>query len=92
MHKHGYTVPPDWQNRKCPHGLLPLLPDMPNFILGPGPRTTPRLKQPMMYSQLDECGRDCRHPRWPSSLFIAVLDHKTCRGCIFKYPYYHLEK
>ena len=43
MQKYGYSVPPDWQSRECPYGFLPLLPDMPNFILGPGPRTTPRL-------------------------------------------------
>ena len=71
---------------------LPLLPDMPNFILGPGHRTTPRLTQPQMYSQLDECDRNCRHPRWPTHLVIAVLDRDTCRGCIFKFPHYYLEK
>ena len=91
MHKHHFTVPADWQDRDCPPGYLPLLPDLPNSILGPGPRTTPRLREPMMYSQLDECDRYCRHPSWPSSLVIAVLDRNTCRGCIFKYPHYHLE-
>ena len=79
MRKHGYTVPPDWQDRDCPLGYLPLLPDMPNSILGPGHRTTPRLIQPQMYSQLDECDRNCRHPRWPVHLVIAVLDRDTCR-------------
>ena len=91
IRKHHYTVPADWQDRDCPAGYLPLLPDLPNFILDPGRNTTPRLIEPMMYSQLDECDRYCRHPRWPSSLVIAVLDRNTCRGCIFKYPHYHLE-
>ena len=35
--------------------------------------TTPRLIQPQMYSQLDECDRNCRHPRWPSSMSATEI-------------------
>ena len=61
MRKYNYTIPPDWQTRQRPHDYLPLLPDMPNFILGPGPRTTPRLKNADLFIQLDECNRYCKH-------------------------------
>ena len=91
MHKHGYSVPPDWQNRECPYGFLPLLPDMPNFILGPGPRTTPRLMDTTAFLQLDECNKWCKHDSWPEYLVIAVIDPDTCRGCIEKFTHYHLQ-
>ena len=92
MRKYNYTIPSDWQTRQCSHGYLPLLPDMPNFILGPGPRTTPRLKNADLFIQLDECNRYCKHDSWPDHLVIAVIDPSTCRGCNDQFSHFHLQK
>ena len=63
-----------------------------NFILGPGPRTTPRLIDTTAFIQLDECNKWCKHESWPEYLVIAVIDPNTCRGCIERFTHNHIQK